>query len=180
MKNEPNCYDIEDSGDILGLARSLVNGRNPGILSTVAQDGSPRIRWMSSLSFEDFPVFYSLTDPGSRKVGEIQKNPAVGWMFFNEDRSLILNITGRASIVTGNARLKQIWKTIADTSHAYFLGRYSAKPGFVVIETQAEIIECSSPKNDIRFQMDPAQLARTQHAPGRQEDRVLVPPENTR
>ncbi len=157
---EHNFYDIEDSGDIMGLAKSLVNGQHPGILATIDGNGSPRMRWMSTLSFDEFPVFHSLTAPGSRKVCDIQAHPEVSWMFFNADRSLILNLRGRATIISDTARLKRIWRRIVDTSHAYFLNQYSKKPGFVVIETRVESIECSSPRNSLRFEIDPEGLAR--------------------
>ncbi|MDB6134810.1 MAG: pyridoxamine 5-phosphate oxidase-related FMN-binding protein [Verrucomicrobiales bacterium] len=161
---EHNFYDIEDSGDILGLAKSLVNGRHPGILATVDANGSPRLRWMSTLSCEAFPVFHSLTAPNSRKVREILRHPAVHWMFFNADKTLVLNLTGWARIIEETALLKQIWRKIVDTSHAYFLNEYAEKPGFVAIETTVEAIECSSPGNALRFEIDPAGLVRAPNA----------------
>ncbi len=156
---EQNSYDIEDSGDIIGLAKSLVNGQHPGILATVDGKGRPQVRWMSSLAFDGFPVFHSLTAPLSRKVAEIRAHPEVSWMFFNADNSLVLNLHGKAVIVEDPAVLKRVWGAIVDTSHAYFLHEYGRKPGFVVIETVVESIECSSPKNALRFQIDPDGLS---------------------
>ena len=157
--DEQNFFDIEDSGDIIGLAKSLVDGRHPGVLATVDGEGQPHLRWMSSLSFDEFPVFHSLTAPGSRKVAEIRNHPDVSWMFFNADNSLVLNLHGKAVIVEDPAVLKRVWGAIVDTSHAYFLYEYGRKPGFVVIETVVESIECSSPKNALRFQIDPGGLS---------------------
>ena len=65
---DSESFDIEDSEDIIGLAKNLVNGRHAGILSTVDESGRPQVRWMSTLAFNKFPVFFTLTAPDSRKV----------------------------------------------------------------------------------------------------------------
>ena len=161
---DSESFDIEDSEDIVGLAKSLVDGRHMGILGTVNQEGNPEVRWMSTLSFEDFPVFHSLTSPHSHKVGHIQHHPDVNWMFFNEDRSLILNLIGKARILTDTPTLKRIWKKVEDKSHTYFLDQYAKAPGYVVIETTVESIVCTSPKNAFRFAIKPSELAHTRHS----------------
>ena len=155
---DPESFDIEDSEDILGLARTLVNGHHPGILSTVNDEGKPEVRWMSTLDFSEFPIFHTLTGPDSRKVEQIKKHPDVNWMFFNQDRSLILNVIGKARILTDTPTLKRIWKKVEDKSQAYFLNQYAKGPGFVVIETQVESIKCTSPKSALCFAIEPSEL----------------------
>jgi general stress protein 26 len=152
-------FDIEDSEDIIGLAKTLVNGRHPGILGTVDEHGKPALRWMSTFSFDEFPVFHTLTAPGSRKVEQIQQHPDVNWMFFNQDMSLILNLVGKARVLTDTRTLKRVWRQVEDKSHPYFLDRYAKGPGFVVIETTVEKIECNSPQNALRFAVQPSELA---------------------
>ena len=152
-------FDIDDSEDILGLVKGLVNGHHPGILCTVDAQGSPAVRWMSTLAFDEFPVFYTLTSPTSRKVAQIQAHPAVNWMFSNADRSLILNLRGHARVLTETRTLKRVWKQVEDKSHAYFLQRYAKGPGFLVIETTVDAIECTSPQNGLKFAVTPDELA---------------------
>ncbi len=160
-ETDSESFDIEDSEDIIGLAKSLVNGLHAGILSTVDQDGKPEVRWMSTLSFDEFPVFYTLTAPDSRKVGQIRQHPDVNWMFFNHDKSLILNLLGKARVLTDTRTLRRVWKQVEDKSHAYFLKEYAKAPNFAVIETTVESIECSSPQNALRFTVKPSELAHT-------------------
>jgi general stress protein 26 len=155
---DPNSFDIEDSEDVIGLAKSLINGRHPGILSTVDGDNKPHLRWMSTLSFADFPVFHTLTSPASRKVSEIQANPNVNWMFFNADMSLVINLSGTAKVIEDKSKLEKTWDQIVDVSHAYFLNQYDNTLGFVVIETHVDFIECNSPKNSLRFSVKPREL----------------------
>ncbi|EDY19066.1 pyridoxamine 5'-phosphate oxidase-related FMN-binding [Chthoniobacter flavus Ellin428] len=169
MNNAPtlenDSFDIEDSDDIIGVAKGLVDGRHFGVLSTINQDGKPEVRWMSTLSFDDFPRFYTLTHPHSRKVEQIKHHPSVNWMFSNHNLSLILNLIGRARVLTDTPTLKRVWQKIEDKSHAYFLKQYAKAPGFVVIETTVEVIECTSPCNALHFTVSPELLAHAHPSP---------------
>ena len=150
---EDTTFDLEDSEDLLGLARSLINGHHPGILATVDPAGQPHLRWMSTLAFGEFPVFYTLTAANARKVAHIRANPQVNWMFYNKDLSFILNLHGRAHILDDPAMLKQVWRSVEDKTHTYFLNEYSHRPGFVAIETQVDSVECTSPASGLRVQV---------------------------
>jgi general stress protein 26 len=155
---ETGNFEIEDSDDIIGVAKSIVNGHHPGILATVDGDGRPAIRWMATLSFDEFPVFHTLTRPDSRKVAQITKHPDVNWMFFNHNRSLILNLVGTARVLSDVATLKRIWEKIVDKSLPYFLDQYAKGPGFVVLESTIKAIECASPKSALRFAIEPSEM----------------------
>jgi len=157
---ESENYNIEDNANIIGLARILINGRHPGILATVDEDGKPALRWMSTLACEHFPILYTLTAPDSRKVAQIAKHPDVNWMFFNTNKSLILNLIGKARVLADTTTLKKIWNEVQDKSHTYFLDRYARGPGFVVIETTVETIECTSPESSLRFAIEPLEIAK--------------------
>src|SRR6218665_3559857 len=154
------CVDVEDSDDLLGLVKDLVNGEHPGILCTIDRTGTPQARWMSTLDFKHFPVFHSLTAPGSHKVSEIQANPKVQWMFCNQDKSLIVNLSGTARILTEVPTLKQVWQDVVDKSRTYFLDQFSKGLGFVVIETTVDTIDVCSPVNRLRFRVPPSELQR--------------------
>lgn len=151
-------FEIEDSDDILGIARQLVDGNHPGILATVDEHGKPAVRWMATLAFDEFPIFHTLTRPDSRKVTQLKMHPEVNWMFFNRDRSLILNLIGTARVLTDVPTLKRIWKKIVDKSLPYFLDQYGKGPGYVVIESTIHSIECTSPQSSLRFAIQPSEM----------------------
>lgn len=155
---DDTSFDIDDSGDILGLAKSLINGQHPGILATVDEAGRPQVRWMSTLAIGSFPVFHTLTGANARKLRQIRANPAVNWMFFNKDLSLVVNLTGTARVVDDPAALKRIWQSIVDKTHTYFLNEYSHRPGFVAIETTVHSVEVNSPASGLKFHVVPNQL----------------------
>jgi general stress protein 26 len=159
-ETDVDSLDPKNRDQITNMARELLRGGNPGIFSTVDQSGFPQSRWMATMSFDDFPDLYTLTSATSRKVAQIQEHPIVHWMFSNHDLSFIVNLTGRAEIYLHEAdAMKRIWHQIADKSRAFFLGDSVKGPGFVVIHTKVQMIECTIPRKVLKFSIHPAQMS---------------------
>jgi general stress protein 26 len=137
---------------VIDLAKKLADGKRPGVLATVDEHGMPHMRWMATLSLHDFPLLYTITSPDSRKIQHINHNPNVSWMFSNEEMNIIVNISGKARITEDFGKMQRVWKLLEDKSRAYFLSIASDGPGFAVIETEIEDIDCIVPKYDIKFQ----------------------------
>jgi len=165
-ETDANSLHPKNREGIISLTRELLQGGNPGILSTVDQSGFPQSRWMATMSFDNFPDLYTLTSATSRKIAQIQEHPIVNWMFSNQDLSFIVNLTGRAEIYLHEAdAMKRIWHQIADKSRAFFLGDSVKGPGFVVIHTKVEIIECTIPRKVLKFSIDPAEMSESLSTP---------------
>lgn len=143
---------------VVDLAKKLADGKRPGVLATVDEQGMPHLRWMATLSLHDFPLLYTITSPTSRKLQHISNNPNVSWMFSNEEMNVIVNIRGKARIATDFGKMQHVWKLLEDKSKAYFLSIANDGPGFAVIETEIEDIDCVVPKYDIKFQAQGADL----------------------
>jgi general stress protein 26 len=143
---------------VVDLAKRMADGKRPGVLATVDENGRPHLRWMATLSLQEFPMLYTITSPNSRKIEHINRNPEVSWMFTNEEMNAIININGKALITTDSAKMNRIWKLLEDKSKAYFLSIHTDGPGFAVIETEIEDIECVIPKYDFRFLAHPEDL----------------------
>ena len=137
---------------VVELAKKLADGTRPGILATVDEHGMPHLRWMATLSLHDFPILYTITSPSSRKIQHIANNPHVSWMFSNEEMNVVVNIRGKARITEDLCKMQRVWKLLEDKSKAYFLSIATDGPGFAVIETEIEDIDCIVPKYDIKFQ----------------------------
>ena len=146
---------------VIDLAKKLADGRRPGVLATVDEQGMPHMRWMATLSLHDFPLLYTITSPASRKIQHISHNPNVSWMFSNEEMNVIVNIRGKARIAGDFGKMQHVWKLLEDKSKAYFLSITADGPGFAVIETEIEDIDCIVPKYDIKFQAHRGDLAGT-------------------
>ncbi len=137
---------------VIDTAKKLADGKRAGVMATVDEHGMPHLRWMATLSLQDWPILYTITSPASRKIQHIGINPNVSWMFCNEEMNIIINIYGKARIVTDFGKMQHVWKMLEDKSKAYFLSINSDGPGFAVIETLIEDIDCIVPKYDIKFQ----------------------------
>jgi len=146
---------------VVGMARRLADGKRPGVLATVDEHGMPHLRWMATLSLHDWPLLYTITSPTSAKIQHIVHHPSVSWMFSNEEMNVIVNIRGKARIVDDPGKMQSVWKLLEDKSKAYFLSIANDGPGFAVIETEIEDIDCIIPKYDFRFKADGHDLAST-------------------
>jgi general stress protein 26 len=137
---------------VIDLAKKLADGKRPGVFATVDEHGAPHLRWMATLSLHDWPFLYTITSPQSRKIKHIGKQPCVNWMFSNEAMTVIVNIRGRARIVSDFDEMQRVWELLEDKSKAYFLSDATEGPRFAVIETHIEDIDATVPKYDIKFQ----------------------------
>jgi general stress protein 26 len=162
----PNKEAAKHAEYVIDLAKKMADGRRPGILATVDDHGMPHLRWMATLSLQDFPLLYTITSPASRKVRHINHNPNVSWMFSNEGMSVIVNLRGRARIATDSGKMQHVWKLLEDKSKAYFLSIATDGPGYAVIETEIEDIDCTVPKYDIKFQARNVDLGSVSRGPG--------------
>jgi general stress protein 26 len=147
-------FSLEDSDDIENIAKHLIDGNHPGVLTTVDSIGRPHARWMSTLAFKDFPRIYTLTGPASRKIADIMVHPLVNWMFSNQDLTLILNLSGHAHVVSDMSEIKRVWASIEDKSHAYFLKNFGGSGGCAVLQTTVDKIECCIPQSNLSWSMN--------------------------
>jgi general stress protein 26 len=136
---------------VIRLAKQLADGNRCGILATVDEDGIPQVRWMATLSLKDFPHLYALTSPTSRKIAHIHRNPRVSWMFTSEGNSMVVNMTGTASLITEKNEVNRIWRLIENKSNAFFLSLDTVSDGVAVIDTVIENIEATVPRYDLHY-----------------------------
>ena len=144
-----DSFSLEDSDDIVGVAKQIIDGHHIGVLTTVDEHGESHSRWMATLAFDEFPKIITLTSAHSRKVAQINRHPRVHWMFSNHDLTLILNLSGEARVTSDPGTIKRAWKNVKDKSRAFFLNNFNGKP--VVIETTVDLIECTIPNSNFQL-----------------------------
>jgi general stress protein 26 len=136
---------------VIRLARQLADGNRPGVLATVGRNGAPHLRWMSTVSLQEFPHLYALSSPASRKIAHIRENPHVSWMFTAEMSSLVVNLSGTAQVVTEKSEINRIWRLIENKTNAFFLSLDTKSDGVAVIDTVIEDVECIVPRYDLHY-----------------------------
>ncbi|HEX4140179.1 MAG TPA: pyridoxamine 5'-phosphate oxidase family protein [Candidatus Methylacidiphilales bacterium] len=136
---------------VVRLARQLADGKRPGMLATVDSAGTPHMRWMQTLSLDQFPHLYALCSPSSRKVAQIRAQPRVSWIFTSETGNMVVHISGRAAILTEPAEVNRIWRLIEQKENAYFLDLKAGAEGVAVIDTLVDEIDCAVPKYGLHY-----------------------------
>lgn len=95
---------------LLTLARSIVESAQSQTLITVDENGKPQARIMSKLPPEDNWVIWLGTNPRSRKVQQIKKNPNVIVFYYDSKGRSYVSAAGQAKIVNDPNKKKQHWK----------------------------------------------------------------------
>lgn len=138
--------------DMLAKAVRLVNETFVGMLSTVDSEGRPHSRWMgSAMSVNGVRSLFTLTGKGTRKVQQIQRNPAVAWVFSAEDFSDVVTLRGQAVVHEAPMVAQQVWDRLIDCTRTYVMGALSNEEQleFVAIETMIDEVEILSPAQKI-------------------------------
>lgn len=79
-------------------------------LITIGEDGQPQARIVDPLLTGDSLVVWIGTNPLTRKVTELKRDPRVTLLFFNPAAGEYVTLLGRAVVVTDSARRAGHWK----------------------------------------------------------------------
>ena len=113
---------------VLRIAREIMTGARFCTMVTIGELGQPQARVMDPLEPDSKLTVYVATNPLSRKVGEIGKDPRVTLLYFDPARSAYVTLIGRAAEVPNPekaAHRKKDWDAFfpADKPDAYTLYR---------------------------------------------------------
>ena len=99
-----------DREAVLKSAHEVARKARYATFVTVGEDGQPQARIVDALGpDEDFNVWVG-TNPLSRKVSEIARNPHVTLTFFDPSLPAFVTLLGSASVVTDPGIKAQHWK----------------------------------------------------------------------
>jgi general stress protein 26 len=79
-------------------------------LVTLGIDGQPQARIVDPLLSPSVGSIWIATNPLSRKIREIQRNPRVTLLFFNTPKNEFVTVLARATVVTDSAAKAKHWK----------------------------------------------------------------------
>ena len=107
---------------------------------TIAEDGHAQARIVDPLDPDpDFTVWIA-TNPLTRKVREIQRNPRTTLLCFDTATSSYVTVVGRASLITNATDKQKHWK--ADWASIYPKGTHD--DGFILIRLTPARLEIVS------------------------------------
>lgn len=125
------------SSDLKKTIINFVAGYPFANLITVGTDGTPRGRIMANLPLTEDMVIWYATGMQSRKVAEIQKNPAVSVFYYRPSDHSSVSALGRAEIVKDDETRKTMWQ---DAWSAYWKDGYR-DPAYCLIKITPKKIE---------------------------------------
>jgi len=125
------------NGDLKKTILDFVGSYQYSNLITIAGDGTPRGRMMAHLPLKNDMVIWYATGSQSRKIAEIENNPAVSVFFYRPTDHSGVSAMGRAEIVKDDETRKKMWQ---DAWSAYWK-EGPTDPGYCLIKIIPKKIE---------------------------------------
>jgi general stress protein 26 len=114
-------------------------------LITIGEDRRPQSRIVDPLIAESEGAIWIATNPLSRKVKELERDPRVTLTFFNAAANEYVTVLGRARPVTDPARKAAHWKN----EWQPFYKQQSSGPDFMLFEVRPTRFEVSSERHKL-------------------------------
>jgi len=123
----------------------LLDEAKIAILSNIAEDGSPGLRWMSPTLIRGREGFlYAVTSARFPKTTQLQKQPAVTWMVQDKALSEVISVRGSMKVITDPGLQAMVQEAIGGKLQVFY--KQGADPGeLVVLETRIREIEQFKP-----------------------------------
>ncbi len=99
-----------DRAQVVRTAREIMEAARYCVLVTVGQDGQPQARIMDPFLPETDMTVWLATNPLTRKVGDIRKNPRITLVYFEASKMAYVTLLGTARLVSDAAEKARYWK----------------------------------------------------------------------
>ena len=133
-----------DTARIHAAAFDVMTAARYASLVTVGGDGHPQARVVDPLIGSDRTIWIA-TNPLTRKVAEMRRDPRVTLLFFNANANEYVTVQGRARMITSPAMKAQRWK---QEWGPFYSNRYEGSD-FLLIEVRPFRLEVSSPRHGL-------------------------------
>lgn len=100
-----------DTSAIAAAAREVITEARYATLVTLDSDGTPQARIVDPFLPDDDFTIWIATNPRTRKVAEIARDPRVTLLYFDRDGASYVTVIGRAERVDDPAMKEKYWKT---------------------------------------------------------------------
>ena len=97
--------------EIITAARDVVDKAHFCTFVTIGEDGHPQARLVDPLAPDTGFTIWIATNPLTRKVGQIRRDPRVTLLCFETATSSYVTVLGRAALVADVAEKQAHWKS---------------------------------------------------------------------
>lgn len=130
---------------VIAAAKDVMQVARYSTFITIGDDGQPEARIVDPFVPEaDFTIWIG-TNPLTRKVAQIRRDPRVTLLYFNADAAEYVTIVGTAALVADSAEKARHWKE-------EWAGFYKDGPrgdGYLLIRVQPTRLEIVSPRHEL-------------------------------
>jgi len=124
--------------ELLNKLEQILEDAKAGIMSTIDQNGHPRMRWMTPATIKGRPgVLFTVTCPYFSKISHLKAHPEVEWMLQTRSLDQIINIKGKVNILDNPAIKAEILEAIGSRL-TVFWSNHCDSSDFIVLETVIE------------------------------------------
>ena len=141
----PAAAQQPSAAQIRAAAFDVMKAARYCTLITIGADGQPQARIVDPLIAESEGAIWIATNPLTRKVGEIKRDPRVTLMFFNAAANEYVTVHARATVVTDEARKAAHWKA----EWRPFYKQQTKGADFMLFEVTPFRFEVSSPRHQL-------------------------------
>ena len=99
-----------DRAKVVAAARDIMEKARYCTLVTLGLDGQPQARIVDAFAPEHDMTVWIGTNPVTRKVAEVRKDPRATLLYFDTTRTSFVTLLGRAEVVTDAAARAKYWK----------------------------------------------------------------------
>jgi len=107
---EPAAPGRADRAKAIAAARDIMDKARYCTLVTIGEDGQPQARIVDAFAPEDDMTVWIGTNPLTRKVAQIRKDPRVTLVYFDPSRMSYVTLLAKAAVVDGADEKARHWK----------------------------------------------------------------------
>lgn len=130
---------------VIAAAKDVMQTARYSTLITIGEDGHPQARIVDPFAPEAEFVIWIATNPLTRKVGEIRRDPRVTLLYFNAAAAEYVTVLGSATLVADSAEKARHWKE----EWTAFYKDGPRGDGYLLIRVRPTRLEVVSPRHGV-------------------------------
>ncbi len=110
-----------DKSGLIKLAAKILFDTKTAVLSTVGEEGQPRMRWMSPVFLDGYAErIFAVTSTGFKKASDINENGKVQWMFQSRSLDTVITIEGESRIIENLSLKNEVLEAVGKQLQTYW------------------------------------------------------------
>jgi PPOX class probable F420-dependent enzyme len=126
---------------LIAAAKEVIEKARYCAFVTIGDDGAPQARVVDPFAPEDEMTIWIATNPVTRKVAQIRKNPQVSLLYFDRASFSYVSVLGKAEVIDDPAEKAKRWKE----DWAAFYKDKNRGPDYLLIRVRPRRLEVINP-----------------------------------